>query len=157
MPSYSDPRDPRRTGQAPAQPRRRKKRRRRLPVPGIVLLLFLAGGGAETVDVGAGEGLAPAAAAVDEPGPLERRDVLLHCREADRVAPGQGGDRLLLRERPAQDVAPGAVRERMEPGIGPVLVARSHAMNLQPNGCESKGWISCRSVGPPRESSRLVP
>ena len=44
MPSYSDPRDPRRTGQAPAQPRRRKKRRRRLPVPGIVLILFLVGG-----------------------------------------------------------------------------------------------------------------
>ena len=44
MPSYSDPRDPRRTGQAPAQPRRQKKRRRRLPVPGIVLILFLVGG-----------------------------------------------------------------------------------------------------------------
>ncbi len=44
MPSYSDPRDPRRTGQAPAQPRRRKKRRRRLPVPRIVLILFLVGG-----------------------------------------------------------------------------------------------------------------
>ena len=44
MPSYSDPRDPRWTGQAPAQPRRRKKRRRRLPVPGIVLILFLVGG-----------------------------------------------------------------------------------------------------------------
>ena len=44
MPSYSDPRDPRWTGRAPAQPRRRKKRRRRLPVPGIVLILFLVGG-----------------------------------------------------------------------------------------------------------------
>ena len=44
MPSYPDPRDPRRTGQAPAQSRRRKKRRRRLPVPGIVLVLFLVGG-----------------------------------------------------------------------------------------------------------------
>ena len=44
MPSYPDPRDPRRTGQAPAQSRRRKKRRRRLPVPGIVLILFLVGG-----------------------------------------------------------------------------------------------------------------
>ena len=44
MPSYSDPRDPRRTGQAPAQPRRRKKRSRRFPVPGIVLILFLVGG-----------------------------------------------------------------------------------------------------------------
>ena len=44
MPSYPDPRDPRRTGQAPAQSRRRKKRRRRLHVPGIVLVLFLVGG-----------------------------------------------------------------------------------------------------------------
>ena len=44
MPSYSDPRGPRRAGQAPAQSRRRKKRRRRLPVPGIVLILFLMGG-----------------------------------------------------------------------------------------------------------------
>ena len=54
----------------------------------------------------------------DEPRPLEHRHVLLHGREAHRVAAGQLGDRLLLRQHHRDDVAPGGVGERVEHVVG---------------------------------------
>jgi hypothetical protein len=54
----------------------------------------------------------------DEPRPLEHRHVLLHRREAHRVAAGQLGDRLLLRQHDRDDVATGGVGERVEHVVG---------------------------------------
>jgi hypothetical protein len=62
--------------------------------------------------------LATVPALDDEPRPLEHRHVLLHRREAHRVAAGQLGDRLLLRQHDRDDVATGGVGERVEHVVG---------------------------------------
>ena len=54
---------------------------------------------------------------VTRPGPLEDRDVLLHRREAHGVVPGKLGHALPAIDRPADDVAPGGVREGAEHAV----------------------------------------
>src|SRR5699024_8403300 len=99
------------------------------------------GGGAEGAGGATGEGLPAVTAPGEQAGPLEHHDVLLHRREAHRVVPGQGRDRLLASQHPPQDVPPRAIRERMEPGVRPVVVDPLHDENLQPFGCACKGWL----------------
>ena len=61
--------------------------------------------------------LAPAGAPLGhKAGSLEHRNVLLHGREAHGVVIRKLGDPLLASDRPANDVAPGGVREGGEDG-----------------------------------------
>ena len=63
-----------------------------------------------------------------EAGPLEHRDVLLHGREAHRIAVGEARDRRLAVDAAVEDVAPRRVGERVEQ---PVDLLR----HVQPFGC----------------------
>src|SRR3954469_22906379 len=110
----------------------------------------------------AGQLLATAAPLGDEPRSLEHGDVLLHRGEAHRVVLRQRRDRVLTGQPPAQDVAPGAVGERVEQGVGPVRVGIDHSYNIQPHSCMS----SLVTRGPlvvgsrahrPRSRTSLVP
>ena len=49
-----------------------------------------------------------------EPRALQRPDVLVHRREADRVTPGQVGDRLRVAQHHGEDVAARGIGQRME-------------------------------------------
>jgi hypothetical protein len=76
---------------------------------------------AEGVDIGADELLSPSGALADETGALEYRNVLLDRGKAHRVGASEDRDRRLAVHRPAEDVPPRRVGERVEETIDPLL------------------------------------
>lgn len=74
--------------------------------------------GAEGVRLDADDLLAAAAAFLDQSGTLQHTDVLLHCRQAHVVAACERRDGVLSAGRPPQDVAAGAIGQRLKYAIG---------------------------------------
>ena len=86
----------------------------------------------------AGEPLAPLGSLDDEAGGLEHADVLLHRGERHVVVGRERRHRLLVLDRPAEDVATRRRRERVEEAVDVVIA------QLAP--LTRPGFVSCNHL-----------
>ena len=78
-------------------------------------------GGPQRRDIAAHTLLAAVAGLGHEARPLQRPDVLVHRSEADRIAPGQVGNRVGVPQRHGEDVATRGVDQRMKERVSSLV------------------------------------